>query len=193
MKKSLGAKTIACPSPVWCIGSYDKNNKPNIMTASWAGICCSSPPAVSVSLRKATYTYQCLIDSKAFTVNIPSNNYVKEVDYIGITSGKDIDKFQMTGLTPVHSEKVNAPYVNEFPLIIECNLIHHHEIGLHTQFIGEIVDVMVDTDAISEDGKADMGKIQPFLFSATNQTYYGIGQFFGKAFEIGKNLPHKAL
>lgn len=193
MKKSLGAKTIACPSPVWCIGSYDKNNKPNIMTASWAGICCSSPPAVSVSLRKATYTYQSLIDSKAFTVNIPSNNYVKEVDYIGITSGKDTDKFQMTGLTPINSEKVNAPYVNEFPLIIECNLMHHHEIGLHTQFIGEIVDVMVDTDAISEDGKADMGKIQPFLFSATNRTYYGIGQFIGKAFEIGKDLPHKAL
>lgn len=193
MKKSLGAKTIACPSPVWCIGSYDKNNKPNIMTASWAGICCSSPPAVSVSLRKATYTYQNLIDSKAFTVNIPSNNYVKEVDYIGIASGKDTDKFHMTGLTPINSEKVNAPYVNEFPLIIECKLIHHHEIGLHTQFVGEIVDVMADTDAISEDGKADMGKIKPFLFSATNQTYYDIGQFIGKAFKIGKDLPNKTL
>lgn len=84
------------------------------MTASWAGICCSSPPAVSVSLRKATYTYQSLIDSKAFTVNIPSNSHVKEVDYIGIASGKDTDKFQMTGLTPTKSEKVNAPYVNKF-------------------------------------------------------------------------------
>ena len=163
------------------------------MTASWAGICCSSPPAVSVSLRKETYTYQSLIDSKALTVNIPSNHYMKEVDYIGITSGKDTDKFQMTGLTPINSEKVNAPYVNEFPLIIECNLIHHYEIGLHTQFIGEIVDEIVDTDAISKDGKADMGKIQPFLFSAADRTYYGIGQLIGKAFEIGKDLPQKAL
>jgi flavin reductase (DIM6/NTAB) family NADH-FMN oxidoreductase RutF len=145
VKKSLGAKTIACPSPVWCIGSYDNNRRPNIMTASWAGICCSNPPAVSVSLRKATYTYQSIIDSKAFTVNIPSKDNAKEVDYIGIASGKDTDKFNVTGLTPVNSEKVNAPYVNEFPLIIECKLIHHHEIGLHTQFIGEIVDVMADT------------------------------------------------
>jgi flavin reductase (DIM6/NTAB) family NADH-FMN oxidoreductase RutF len=162
------------------------------MTASWAGICCSSPPAVSVSLRKATYTYQSIIDSKAFTVNIPSKNHVKEVDYIGIASGKDTDKFQMAGLTPVRSEKVHAPYVSEFPLVIECNLMHHHEIGLHTQFVGEIVNVMADTDAISEDGKADMGKIQPFLFSATNRTYYSIGQFIGKAFKIGKDLPSKS-
>ncbi|MFC1656981.1 flavin reductase family protein [Candidatus Moduliflexota bacterium] len=192
MKKSLGAKTIACPSPVWCIGSYDSNSRPNIMTASWAGICCSNPPAISVSLRKATYTYQSIIDSKAFTVNIPSRDYAKEVDYIGIVSGKDTDKFNVAGLTPVNSEKVNAPYVNEFPLIIECKLIHRHEIGLHTQFIGEIVDVMADADAISEDGKADMEKIQPFLFAAPNRTYYGIGPLIGKAFKIGKDLPGKA-
>jgi flavin reductase (DIM6/NTAB) family NADH-FMN oxidoreductase RutF len=185
----MGAKTMACPSPVWCIGSYDRNNKPNIMTAAWASICCSSPPAVSVSLRKATYTYQSLIDAKAFTVNIPSIRYLKEVDYIGTVSGKDTNKFKLTGLTPMDSDKVNAPYVNEFPLIIECELIHHHEIGLHTQFIGEIVDVMVDPTAISEAGTADMGKIQPFLFSAADRSYYGIGQLVGKAFEIGKNLP----
>ena len=188
MKKSLGAKTLACPSPVWCIGSYDKNNKPNVMTASWAGICSSSPPAVSVSLRKATYTYQSMIDSQAFTVNIPSIDHLKEVDFIGTASGKDTDKFQAAGLTPIGSEKVHAPYVKEFPLIIECRLIHYHEIGLHTQFIGEIVDVMVDNKKLSENGGADMGKIQPFLFAATDRTYYSIGRFIGNAFEIGEDL-----
>ncbi len=189
MKKSLGAETIACPSPVWCIGTYDRNRKPNIMTASWAGICSSSPPAVSVSLRKATYSYQSLIDSGAFTVNVPSDAYLEEADYIGTVSGKDTDKFQVTGLTPVSSEKVDAPYVQEFPLVVECKLIHYHEIGLHTQFIGEIVDVMVDPDVLSEDGKADMGKIRPFLFSAADRTYYSIGQFIGNAFEIGVKRP----
>lgn len=78
-------------------------------------------------------------------------------------------------------------------MIIECKLIHHHEFGLHTQFVGEIVDVKADTNAIAEDGKADIEKIQPFLFSVTNRTYYGIGQFIGKAFKIGKDLPNKAL
>ncbi len=185
MKKSLGAKTLACPSPVWCIGSYDKDNKPNVMTASWAGICCSIPPAVSVALRKATYTYQNLIDSQAFTVNIPSLEYLKEADFIGSSSGKDTDKFQVTGLTPVGSKKVHAPYVKEFPLIIECRLIHYHEIGLHTQFIGEIVDVMVDPKKLSENGEADMGRIQPFLFAATDRAYYSLGRFIGNAFETG--------
>jgi flavin reductase (DIM6/NTAB) family NADH-FMN oxidoreductase RutF len=191
LKESLGAKAIACPSPVWCIGSYDKNDMPNVMTASWAGICCSSPPAVSVSIRKATYTYQSILDSKAFTVNIPSKDYAKEVDYIGIASGRDTDKFRMTGLTPVNSSKVHAPYVEQFPLILECTLIHHHEIGLHTQFVGEIVNVMADSDVISEDGKAAMEAIQPILFSATSRTYYEIGPFIGRAFTIGKDLPGK--
>jgi flavin reductase (DIM6/NTAB) family NADH-FMN oxidoreductase RutF len=191
MKKSMGANTAACPSPVWCIGTYDKNEKPNIMTAAWAGICCSSPPAISVSLRKATYTYQSIIDSKAFTVNIPSRAYANEADYAGIASGKDTDKFDVTGLTPVRSEKVRAPYVKEFPLIIECKLHHHHEIGLHTLFVGEIVDVLADEAVVADDGKVDMEKIQPFLYSATNRTYYGIGSYLGKAFSIGKDLSGK--
>lgn len=191
MKTSLGAKTIACPCPVWCIGSYDGSGKPNIMTASWAGICCSSPPALSVSLRKATYTYQSLLDARAFTVNIPSRDYVKEVDYIGIASGRDVDKFRETGLTPVRSGKVHAPYVEEFPLILECTLLHSHELGLHTLFVGEILDVKADSDAIAEDGKADMGKIAPFLFSATNRIYYDSGQPIGKAFRIGKDLSQE--
>ncbi len=186
MKKSLGAKTVVCPSPVWCIGTYDGEGKPNVMTASWAGICCSSPPAVAVSLRKATYSYQSILDRKAFTVNVPSAAQAKEADYIGLASGKDTDKFAETGLTAVKSDVVDAPCVKEFPLVAECRLIHTVEIGLHTQFIGEIVDVKADERVLGEDGKAEMAKIAPFLFSATNRTYYEIGPFLGKAFRIGR-------
>ncbi|NIT41906.1 MAG: flavin reductase family protein, partial [Gammaproteobacteria bacterium] len=71
------------------------------------GICCSRPPCVAVSLRKATYSYGSIVAQKAFTISIPSQNYVKEVDYFGITSGKDRDKFAATGLTPVKSDLVN--------------------------------------------------------------------------------------
>ena len=191
MKQSLGAKTIACPSPVWVVGTYDRNGQPNMMTASWAGICCSKPPALAVSLRKATYTYQNMIDSMAFTVNVPSAKFVREVDFVGIASGKNTDKFKETGLTPVKSEQVNAPYIREFPLIVECTLLHTHEIGLHTQFIGEIVDVKAEAAVIAEDGKADMTKIDPFVFSATNRTYYAMGSAIGKAFSIGKDISGK--
>ena len=71
MKKSLGPKTLAFPTPVWVVGTYDAEGKPNIMTAAWAGIVCSQPPCVGVSLRKATYTYGSLMLKKAFTVSIP--------------------------------------------------------------------------------------------------------------------------
>ncbi|MEA3231080.1 MAG: flavin reductase, partial [Thermodesulfobacteriota bacterium] len=70
MKKSFGAKTLAYPTPVWCVGSYDKQGKPNVMTIAWGGICCSKPPAVTISLRKATYTYCNIMDRKAYTISI---------------------------------------------------------------------------------------------------------------------------
>ena len=90
MKKSIGAKTIIYPSPVLIVGTYDKDGKPNAMTAAWGGVCCSEPPCVTVSLRKATYSYGNIIENKAYTINIPSEKYVRECDYFGSASGKSV-------------------------------------------------------------------------------------------------------
>lgn len=188
MKKSFGAKALAYPNPVWCVGSYDANDKPNLMTIAWGGICCSKPPAVTISLRKATYTYGNLMARKAYTINVPSVKYIKETDYVGIFSGKKENKFETTGLTPVKSELVDAPYVAEFPMILECKVIHTYEIGLHTQFIGEIIDVKVEQDALNDAGLPDMVKVAPFIYGGEIQTYYRIGEEIGKAFKIGKDL-----
>lgn len=188
MKKSLGAKTLVCPTPVWVIGSYDKDGKPNVMTAAWVGICCSNPPSVAISLRKATYTYGNIMERQAFTVNIPSEKYVREADYFGIASGKDVDKFSATGLTPVKSELVDAPYVQEFPVVVECKVTHTIEIGLHTQFIGEILDVKVDETVLEEKGLPDIEKIKPFLFSPEIRTYHKVGDYLGQAFSIGRKI-----
>ncbi|MDQ1279938.1 MAG: hypothetical protein QG670_1200 [Thermoproteota archaeon] len=186
MKKSLGARTIAVPTPAWSIGTYDKNGRPNVMTAAWAGICCSKPPCVYVSLRKATYTYGNLMERKAFTVSIASEDNVEEVDYFGLVSGRDVDKFAVTRLTPVKSELVDAPYVGEFPLILECRVIHIIEIGFHTEFIGEIMDVKGDSSVLDDNGIPDIGKVRPIVFSPGSRVYHKIGQFLGEAFSIGK-------
>jgi flavin reductase (DIM6/NTAB) family NADH-FMN oxidoreductase RutF len=188
MKKSLGARTLVSPTLVWVIGSYDKDSKPNVMTAAWVGICCSKPPSVAISLRKATYTYGNIMERKAFTVNIPSEKYVREADYFGITSGKDVDKFSATGLTPVKSELVDAPYVQEFPLVLECKVTHTIEIGLHTQFIGEILDVKADETVLGEKGLPDIEKIKPLLFSPEIRTYHKVGDYLGQAFSIGREI-----
>ena len=186
MKKSLGAKTLAIPTPVWVVGSYDSQGKPNMMTIAWGGICCSQPPCVTISLRKATYTYGCIEERKAYTINIPSASMVKEVDYVGITSGRNVDKFAVTKLTPVRSDLVDAPYIKEFPLVIECKVIHTLEIGLHTQFIGEIMDIKAEESVLDENGIADILNVKPLVFDTGQGAYYGVGERIGKAFSIGK-------
>jgi len=193
MKKSLGAKTIVYPTPVFVVGTYDNNGKPNVMTAAWAGICCSAPPCIYVSLRKATYTYGNIMERKAFTVSIPSEAYVKEADYFGIVSGRDVDKFKATGLNPVNSDLVDAPYVREFPLIIECKLLRHIEIGLHTEFIGEVMDVKANETILDNDGIPDIEKIKPVIFSPEGRKYNGIGKSLGKAFSIGGEIRAREI
>ena len=167
MKTSLGAKTIVLTNPVWVVGTYNQEGKPNVMTAAWGGICCSQPPCIYVSLRKATSTYSNIIARKSFTVSIPSETYVKETDYFGIASGKKVDKFSVTGLTPVKSDLVDAPYVKEFPLIIECKVNQVVEIGLHTEFIGEIVDVK-STSRPSGQHRKEGDCLNPFRFEMAN-------------------------
>jgi len=188
MKKSLGAKTLLFPTPVLMVGTYDHAGKPNLMNAAWGGICCSQPPCVSVSLRKATYSHACIIERKAFTVGIACEGRMFEADYVGIASGRDADKFAVTGLTPVKSEVVDAPYAAEFPVVLECRLLHVVEIGLHTQFIGEIIDVKADEDVFAEDGHLDILKIKPLIYDTSRKGYHGVGPLLGKAFTVGKSL-----
>src|SRR5512140_566968 len=104
MKKSLGAKTLVYPTPVFVVGTYDPSGKANVMTASWGGICCSQPPCVAVSLRKATYSYGNIVSRKAFTISIPSEEQAPQADYFGLVSGRNVDKFAAMKLTPVRSQ-----------------------------------------------------------------------------------------
>lgn len=186
MKKSIGAKTLLFPTPVLMVGTYDQTGKPNLMNAAWGGICCSQPPCVAVSLRKATYSHAAIVARKAFTVGIACESRMAEADYVGIASGRDVNKFAVTGLTSVNSELVDAPYAAEFPVVLECRLLHVVEIGLHTQFIGEIMDVKADAGVLGDDGLPDITKIKPLIFDTSHKGYHGVGPLLGNAFSVGK-------
>jgi flavin reductase (DIM6/NTAB) family NADH-FMN oxidoreductase RutF len=188
MKKSLGAKTLILPTPVLVVGTYDRAGRPNAMTAAWAGICCSSPPCIGVSLRKATYSYGNIMERRAFTVNVPSEDMVKKADYLGMASGRDKDKLSVAGLTPVKSDLVDAPYIKEFGLSLECRLLSSLEIGLHTQFIGEILDVKADESVLGPDGLPDAERLKPISFAPEIRKYYGLGRYLGRAFSIGREI-----
>ncbi len=192
MKLFLPAQTILLPCPVLVIGTYDSDGRPNIMTAAWGGIASSKPPCISVSLREATLSYHNIQRTKAFTVNIPSEKYLKEADFAGMVSGRECDKFKETGLTPEKSQRVNAPIVKEFPYALECNLDRLIDLGLHTMFIGEIVGMAADSEVLNPNQLPDIEKVRPMLFgSFGSMAYYNIGAKLGHAFSVGNELRKK--
>lgn len=182
-KRSLGVKEELHPKPAAVIGSYDKAGKPNMMTAAWIGICNSNPLSIAVSMRPATYSHGNVTESKSFTVNIPSSELVKYVDYAGRLSGKDVDKFKETGLTPIRGEFVNAPYIKEFPIVIECEVTEFYDLGSHRQFIGKVIDVKADEAILNAQGNIDMNLLNPLIYEGEN--YYETGRLVAK---VGESL-----
>jgi len=191
MKKSIGAKTIVYPTPVFIVGTYDENEIPDVMAAAWGGISCSKPPCVSISLQKQRYTLKNIVERKAFTINIPSEKYASEADYFGMVSGRDENKLLTSGLTPVKSKIVDAPYIMEFPLVLECKLVHTADFGMHIQLTGEIMDVKVDEDVLDSQGIPDISKIKPFIYDPAAVAYYGVGKHIGRAFNLGNKIKHE--
>ena len=102
-----------------------------------------------------------------------------------------MDKFKKTGLTPIKSTLVDAPYIKEFPLIIECQLTKTIELGSHTMFIGEIRDVKADQPILSEAGVPDIEKLKPFVFTPGSSKFYGIGQSLGNVSDLAKAAEKK--
>jgi len=188
MKRSLGAVPAVYPMPVLVIGTYDHAGNPDAMVAAWGGICSSDPPAVAVSVRPSRATYRNLMEKREFSVSIPPVEYVAETDLLGIVSGDEADKFALTGLTPVRSTLVDAPFIREFPVALECRIISRTDCGSHVQFIGRILDVKVDERVIGPDGTPDLAAIQPLGFDALRKEYCGMGAVAGKAYSAGRKF-----
>ena len=112
----------------------------------------------------------------------------EQADYFGMTSGRDTDKFADTGLTPVRADHVDAPYVGEFPVVLECKLVQAVELGLHTQFVGEILDVKVEESVLNENGLPDILRVRPLVFTPEVRTYHGIGKEKAMAFSAGRAI-----
>ncbi len=189
MKTSLQPMPVLLPSPVLIIGTYGEGGRPNAMNAAWGGIASSAPPCISVSLRAATLTHHNVTRSGAFTVNIPSEKYLREADFMGMASGRECDKFAAARLTPGRSALVNAPIVEEFPYSLECVLKKTVDLGSHTMFIGEIVGMVAHEEVLGMHGLPDIEKVRPLLWgSFGSMAYYGVGERLGPAFSVGKGL-----
>lgn len=187
-KRELGARTLLYPSPFVLCGTYDADGKPNISAIAYVGVCCATPPALQISLRKSRYSHSSILEKRAFTVNIPSERYADQADYCGIASGRDADKFTVAKLTPKRGKFVDAPIVAEFPICMECKLIHYLEIGSHDMFIGEVLNTWVSESCIEPDGSVNPFKVGSLAYMGGDGAYYTMGYSVGRAFNIGKSL-----
>ena len=184
MKKNLGTLQAVYPMPVLMVATYDENGKVDVMNAAWGMICSSDE--IALFLGEAHKTTKNIRVSKAFTVSIADRPHMAEADFFGIASGNDMeDKFERTGYHAQKSGFVNAPIVEEFPLVMECELAEIVETEHLHAIVGKIVNVAAEEAVLSEDGKVDPAKLDALTFDSFQHGYYVSGEQVGKAWNAG--------
>jgi flavin reductase (DIM6/NTAB) family NADH-FMN oxidoreductase RutF len=189
-KKNLGAGNFLFPTPLVLCGTYDSDGRPNLAALAWAGLCCSVPPAIQISVRPERHTHAAILSKEEFTVCVPSARQAEQADFCGMTSGRDLDKFAKTGLTPMRGEFVDAPVVDEFPLCLECRLLHRFELGSHDMFVGKILASWFRDDCFGEDGELDPLRLSPIAYAPLKNggSYHSLGALTGRAFSVGRRF-----
>jgi flavin reductase (DIM6/NTAB) family NADH-FMN oxidoreductase RutF len=126
--------------------------------------------------------------SGEFTVNIPRVGMEAAVDFCGIVSGADVDKFTAAGLTPLPGAVVAAPIVAECPFNVECRVAAVHEIGDYRLVLGEIVETQADEDVVTGSGNVDVGLLDPLTYVPGAREYRGLGPKIADAYTVGLAL-----
>lgn len=150
----------------------------NIITIAWVGSVCSDPPMLSISVRAERHSYEIIRATSEFVVNVPSQELTKITDWCGMVSGRKVDKFKESGLTPGAALKVGCPIIQECPINIECQVRQTLALGTHTMFVAEVVGVQVTSALIDTKGKLRLD--QAGLIA------YGLGHYF----PLGPAIDH---
>ena len=164
------------PVPAVMVSCRREGEKPNIITVAWAGTICSSPPMVSVSVRKERYSYDILKETGEFVINLVTKDLVFATDYCGVRSGREEDKFVRMNLTQQPSKHIQAPGIAESPLNLECRVTQIIPLGSHDMFLAKILGVTVDERYMDEHGI--------FHLNEAGLVAYSHGEYF----ELGKRL-----
>lgn len=176
--------------PVLMVAAYDENCKVNVMNAAWGMICNSD--RIALFIDEDHKTTQNLLKSKAFTVSIADRAHMDAADFFGIASGnKMTDKFERTGYHAVKSEFVNAPVIEEFPVVMECELAQVSSTESFYAIVGKIVNTAADENVLSENGKVDPMKLNALIFDQFQHGYYITGEKVGQAWNAGAGLMKK--
>lgn len=191
MKKQLGPQDIMFPTPAALIVSGDFEN-PNIITIAWIGVMGVNPPIIGISLNKNRYSLELIEKLNCFSINLPSADYAKEVDYCGIITGRKAKKFEDTKFTPIKSLKIKSPIIKECPFNFECNIVNTLDFNKWTVVFGEVLETHIDTDKINGEKfkDIDVKKMNPLIYIPKIREYYNLGEKIGNGFDIGFELKN---
>ena len=164
MKIDLQNNLGLVPNPVAMISSGDMENS-NIATIAWTGIINSEPMIVYVSIRPSRFSNEIITKTKEFVINLPDEKLVKIADFCGTKSGRDIDKFKTCNLTKRQSTKVNAPYIEECPINLECKVIDVQKFDSHEMFVAQVVATHCDENILNTNGELDFSKANLITFA----------------------------
>ena len=185
MRKNFGAKPWTYPQPVFIVGTYDGEGNPDAMNAAWGGI--DYDDRINMCLSAGHKTVKNLLETKAFTVSMGTEEQLTACDYVGIVSGNKVgDKLERAGWHTVKSEFVNAPVIEELPMTVECELVSYDADTCH--LVGQIVNVSADERILDEKGKIDPAKLRPIVFDPVHNDYLVVGGKAGNAFKDGMKL-----
>ena len=177
-KQSWKPGNMLNPVPAVMVSCADREGKPNIITIAWAGTVCTNPPMVSISVRPSRYSYDIIEKTGEFIINLTTEKLARACDYCGVVSGRDVDKFAKTGLTPIPVEGVSVPGIAESPVSIACRVVEERALGSHTMFLAEVVGVTADDRYLDETGRFDINGTGLIMYS--HGEYFGLGRKLGK-------------
>ncbi len=187
MKKDLGLVQAVYPMPVLMVAAYDEHEKVNVMNAAWGMMC--DMDKIALFIDEDHKTTQNILLSRAFTVSLADRDHMDVADFFGIASGNNMpDKFERTGYTAIKSQHVQAPIIDEFPVVLECELAEVVNTEHMYAIVGKIVNVAAEESVLSERGKIEPGKLNALIFDQFQHGYYVTGEKVGKAWNAGKAL-----
>lgn len=176
-KISWKAGTMLAPVPPALI-SCGTVETPNVMTAAWTGIICTDPTLVYVSIRPSRYSHELISKTGEFVINVPTLTMAKAVDLCGVKSGRNVNKFELSGLTPIVGSTVSAPQIKEAPISLECKVKEVTPYGTHDMFLAEVTAVNIDDEYLDEHQALHLEKAG--LLAYAHGFYYTLGRQIGK-------------
>lgn len=177
---SLKPGTLLSPVPAVMVSCASESMRPNIITLAWVGTVNSEPPMCSISVRKERHSHAMIRESGEFIINLCGEAQLKAMDFCGVKSGRDVDKFEECQLTQVSVPGFRAPAIGECPIYLACKVTNVLELGSHDMFIGRIESMGVSKALMDEKGKIDFDKAR--LVAYNHGQYYSLGKpqgFFG--------------